>query len=140
LLGEALARIEMEDERPARALRLFAERIFDVALAPEGIALMRQVIAEATQFPELGQTIFAVGVQVVLGRIKAYLTSQAQKGVLNIDKPETAATIFVELIIQQYRMRLLCGVPVELSAEAKAAHLDEVVALFLKLYGAETKK
>lgn len=135
LIAESLEQAEMADQPPAKALWMFAERIFDVALAKNSIALLRQVIAGAAQFPELGRTLFAAGVEVVQAKVEAYLVRLTQKGLLDVDDPKAAATMFGELAIQQYRLRLLCGVPIELTPDAKKAHLDRAVAIFLKIYG-----
>jgi TetR/AcrR family transcriptional repressor of mexJK operon len=134
-LAQSLAVIETTDQPPATVLRRFAEQIFDVVLGRNGIALLRQVIAEATQFPELGQTLFTAGVEVIQARIMSYLVKQTQAGQLNVDRPDLAAIIFGELVFQHFRMRLLCGVPVDLSPAAKSAHLDYVMDIFLRIYG-----
>lgn len=135
LISESLEHAEMAERPPAVALRLFAERIFDLVMAKENLALLRVVIAEATQFPELGRTFFASGVEVVLEKVQAYLERQTQKGKLDVDDPVAAAAMFIEMILGQHRMRLLCGVPVDLTPDVKAAHLDRMVAAFLKICG-----
>ncbi len=137
LIAQSLEQSEMADLSPAEALRRFAERIFDVALAPDNIALLRQIIAEAVQFPELGRTLFATGVGVIDAKVEDYLVRQTRRGLLDVAEPRPAAELFSELVLQRYRLRLLCGLPAESSPQERAAHLDRVLALFLKAYGPE---
>lgn len=135
LIAESLEQAEMADLPPAKALRLFAERIFDVALARDNIALLRQVIAEAVQFPELGRTLFATGIEIVHAKVEDYLARQTQRGLLNVDGPREAAEIFAEMVLQRYRLRLLCGLPVDLTPEERNAHFDRAMTVFLRAYG-----
>ncbi|MBR9972228.1 TetR/AcrR family transcriptional regulator [Magnetospirillum sulfuroxidans] len=134
-IAESLEQAEMADLPPAQALRRFAEAIFDIVLSKDSIALLRQIIAEASQFPELGRTLFATGVEVIHSKVDGYLRRQTARGLLDISEPRVASNIFIEMVLQQYRMRLLCGVPVSLTAEEKKAHLDRTLAVFLRAFG-----
>ncbi len=140
LIAGSLAAVETPDRPPAQVLRAFAELILDVALDPANVALMRQVIAETPQFPELGRTVFASGVEVILARITDYLGRQTRLGALVIDDVATAATVFAELVVQQFRFRLLCGVPVDLTPESRASHLDRATAIFFRAFGPATPR
>jgi AcrR family transcriptional regulator len=135
LIAETLEQAEMADLPPAQALRRFAEAIFDIVLSKDSIALLRQIIAEASQFPELGRTLFATGVEVIQSKVDDYLRRQTERGLLDVSEPRMASNIFTEMILQQYRMRLLCGVPVSLTAEEKKVHLDRAMAVFLRAFG-----
>lgn len=134
-IAAALEQAEMADLPPALALRRFAETIFDIVLSKDSIALLRQIIAEASQFPELGRTLFATGVEVIQTKVDDYLRRQTERGLLEVDEPQSASTIFSEMILQQYRIRLLCGVPVVLTADEKQEHLDRALAVFLRAFG-----
>ena len=134
-IAESLEQAEMADLPPPQALRRFAESIFDIVLSKDSIALLRQVIAEAGQFPELGRTLFSIGVEVIQTKVDDYLRRQTERGLLEVDEPRIASTIFSEMILQQYRMRLLCGVPVTLTADEKQEHLDRALAVFLRAFG-----
>lgn len=131
VISETLEHVEMAGLSPAETLRLFAERIFDVVMSKENVALLRVVIAEAMQFPELGRTIFAARDEIVQANIQAYLMRQTQMRQLEVGEPAAAAAMFIEMVLGLYRIRLLCGVPTELTPEVKAAHLDRTVAAFL---------
>jgi len=86
---------------PARdveqALQLIGEKMMRVFLSPPVVALYRHIIAEAARFPDLGQTIFDRGPNVIHDAVASYLQQWGRKGALRIDDARSAAVQFVAL-------------------------------------------
>ncbi|SRR6266542_373883 len=86
---------------PARdveqALQLIGEKMMRVFLSPPVVALYRHIIAEAGRFPDLGQTIFDRGPNVIHDAVASYLQQWGRKGALRIDDARSAAVQFVAL-------------------------------------------
>ncbi|MFZ8528424.1 TetR/AcrR family transcriptional regulator C-terminal domain-containing protein, partial [Staphylococcus aureus] len=64
-----------------------------------------------------------------------FLDLQNARGVIAIPNTESAAAYFFSLLKGQYFLRMILDVPPIPSASAKRAHVKEVVALFMRVYG-----
>jgi hypothetical protein len=97
--------------------------------------LFRLVIAEANQFPELGETHFKLGKQPFYDSVVAYLRTQAEAGTMVIADPDVAATQFLGMIanfVLWPRMLLPAWSP---SEGEIARHVEEAVATMHARYG-----
>jgi AcrR family transcriptional regulator len=63
---------------------------------PARLSSMRTVIAIAERMPDLGRKVFEAGPAIGIAKVKAYLQSQVEAGVLAIDDCEVAAAQFIE--------------------------------------------
>lgn len=130
---EKLDSADMADRPPACALHAVAERLIDLLLTEEGIGLLRVVVAEAPQVPEIGAVFLSAGAETARAKVVAYLAKQASRGVLSIEDPYGAATMFYQMVVGRYQLDLLCGKKVELTPEEKKRHLDFVVKAFMRI-------
>ena len=125
------------NRKPAEALREIADHMFDKLNDAEGIALFRVIVAESPRHPELGQLFYAAGPAVGRSKVADYLAEQTARGVLAVDDPETAASMFFDMVFGKYHMQLLCGLPIRLTEAEKKRHLDRVIAAFMRICYAE---
>ena len=129
-------RAEDLDEQPLReALRAVARQFFDGVTQQPKMSLLRVVVAEAPQFPEVGATFYRAGPERGRNMVSAYLRKQSQRGFLEIDDLERAADVFIALVLGEYQMKVLCGEEVRLAPEEVDRYLDYALDVFLKTYG-----
>lgn len=134
-LANVIERASMGSRGPAEALREIAEYMFDQLNEPEAVALFRIVIAESPRLPELGRHFYESGPVVAQAKLADYLARETALGTLRVDDPALVAPLFFQMIIGNIQLQLLCSIPTSLTPEAKARHLDHVVAVFLNLFG-----
>ena len=101
----------------------------------EGMAVTRLVIAEAARYPKLAKLYYESGTQRIMQLLAEFLDTQNARGVIAIPNTESAAAYFFSLLKGQYFLRMTLGVPPIPSTSAKRAHVKEVVALFMRVYG-----
>lgn len=127
--------IELNRDLPAKTLLLSVARGFQILInSPESVELHRLMVTLGTQDPKLSQIFFAAGPQRVLQETERLLRRLEQRGQLKFESPGTAAEHFLSLIKGVCNFRLLVGCgerPDEASAEA---HVQDVVALFIRAY------
>ena len=126
------------DALPLReALRLVARQFFDGVIQQPKMSLLRIVVAEAPQFPEVGATFYSAGPQRGREIVSTYIEKQSRRGLLQVDDPVRAAIVFIALVLGEYQMKVLCGEEVKLAPEEVDRHLDYALDTFLKIYGPE---
>lgn len=126
------------EERPLReALGLVARQFFDGVTQQPKTSLLRLIVAEVPNFPEIGVNFYEAGPARGRKMVSAYLESQARRGLLRIDDPARAADVFIDLVLSGYQMKMLCGIDMELTEEEIDKHLDYTLGVFLKIYGPE---
>jgi TetR/AcrR family transcriptional repressor of mexJK operon len=124
---------------PEQALAEFAQKMLDLVLDREVIAVQRLVIAESPRFPELAGAFFSAGPAAVARRLETYLANQHTKGRLRIADPALAAEHFAGVVKGSLHTRTLFGVGQPLpDAEARAHRISCAVALFLRAYAPDT--
>lgn len=129
------------DERPLReALGFVARQFFDGVTQQPKTSLLRLVVAEVQNFPEIGTNFYEAGPARGRKMVSAYLENQARRGLLRIDDPVRAADIFIALVLGEYQMKTLCGEYVDLTLKEIDAHLDYALDAFLRIYGPEDSK
>lgn len=101
----------------------------------EGMAVTRLVIAEAGRYPKLARLYYESGTQRIMQLLAQFLDEQNARGSIVIPNTESAAAYFFALLKGQYFLRMILGVPPIPSEREKKAHVKEVVAIFLALYG-----
>lgn len=121
--------------RPYRqALRAIAEEMLDRFLDPTYIGLFRVVVAQCAAHPDLGRQIYDAGPAVCQSKIAAYFATQIKAGTLAADDPMLVSTLFFQMVCGQFHTQLVFGLPVALSAEERARHLDLVLPIFAKAF------
>ena len=110
-------------------------KVLDLITSVDGMAVTRLVIAEAARYPKLAKLYYESGTQRIMQLLAEFLDFQNARGVIAIPNTESAAAYFFSLLKGQYFLRMILGVPPIPSASAKRAHVKEVVALFMCVYG-----
>lgn len=116
------------------ALHVIAERFFEGLIQQNGMALLRVIVAEVPQFPEIGVTYYQAGPEAGRERVSVYLAKQAERGLLTVDDPDFAASTFISMVLADYQIKILCGEEVNLTPGEIRRHLDYVVSVFLRIY------
>lgn len=132
------------DSKPVvgSASKSFELLLFDVGMkvlnlitSAEGMAVTRLVVAEAVRYPKLAKLYYESGTQRLVQLMAEFLIIQNARGVITISNTESAAAYFFSLLKGQYFLRMTLGVPPIPSQRAKRAHVREVVAIFMRVYG-----
>jgi TetR/AcrR family transcriptional regulator, mexJK operon transcriptional repressor len=103
-------------------------------LQPDVVRLRRLVIAEAERFPELARGYFERAPALAIATLAAAFADLAERGMLSLDDPPTAAAHYAYLVLGIPLDRaLLC--PAEPYPPAELARLTEAgVRVFLAAY------
>ena len=102
-------------------------------LSDEAIKFYRMMAAEARQTGKLGQLFFAAGPQRTLDQFDLLLAAAQHAGELQLKNRRRAAKHFFTLLHGDHHMRSIMGEALP-TTRALAAHVKEVVDIFLKIY------
>lgn len=126
---------------PGRSVRgtltAFAEHYRSVALEPKRIQLVRVVIAQADQFPDLARRFYEDGPLYIRRRLASWLDKETRSGALTIRNAELAASQFFGLIKGVEHLGALLGVDAAEGELLEAQRIRSAVDAFMKLYAAE---
>jgi TetR/AcrR family transcriptional repressor of mexJK operon len=101
----------------------------------EALELQRVMVAQANQDRTLSQLFLDAGPQRVVSEMQRLLGEAVASGQLRIQDTARAAGHFLNLIKGGNHFRLLLGCSTELQDEqAVEAHIQDVVALFMRAY------
>ena len=130
------AAIHGQQQRP------FEELLFDIGInllslitTEVGIAVTRLVVADAGKHPELTRLYYDNGTRRVVELIALFLDGQRARGMHCIKDTRSAAAYFFALLKGEYFLRKALGVPPMPTKRALKAHVQEVVVIFMRLYG-----
>jgi TetR/AcrR family transcriptional regulator, mexJK operon transcriptional repressor len=118
-------------------LRALATQMLKRMLSDDGLAVYRLAVHEAPRFPALRKALLEVGMPGLLDRTASYLQTLADRGALRIESSaeaqRLAASRFIALVQGQIVFSAACGGII--SARTRAAHVNDAVEAFLKMYG-----
>ena len=98
----------------------------------QAVALLRTVIAESAQFPELGELIWQAGMAAANEMVAGFLGEMERRGQLRITGSlELAAAQFLELVRGPLMWPLLLGIGRPPSKEEREEVLHQAVDVFL---------
>jgi len=103
--------------------------------SPESIGLHRVMVTMATQNPALVRLFFDAGPQQLLLDLEQLFEQANARQLLRIPEPIRAAEHFCTLIKGAQHFRLLIGYSDVPNDDAAEAHVQDVVALFMRAYG-----
>lgn len=110
------------------------ERIFMIDIDPQAdkqrVALLRLVMLEAHQSPELGEIIRRHGADKSRAELANWLALQAKSGVLVIDDPDSAARILMDMIFGAIAFKAIDNLSWP-GDEDRNAHIRRCIAVFL---------
>jgi AcrR family transcriptional regulator len=122
---------ELERMSTRRALLTIGEIVAGRACAPDAAALYRIVAAEAQRFPALAAKMRAGTKARVDNAVANYFRGQVLRGKLVLADPDRAASLFMQMVCSELHECLLFGSPDEMAKLNFAAHLQQVVDIFL---------
>jgi TetR/AcrR family transcriptional repressor of mexJK operon len=116
-------------------LQDYAYRQLKVVLTPRLMQLRRVVIGEVGRFPELGRKLYEAGPKRAMAAFAAMLSDLADRGLLAIDDPATAASDFNWLIMSEplNRAMLLGDDAIPNKAQLRR-HAEHGARVFLAAY------
>ncbi len=121
------------DKAPRTVLTEFGVQYCEVLFDPDRVAMMRLMIGQAAQFPDLARRYFEGGAFYVRSLLAQYLERQNVRGRISVEEPHDAASQFLGLIKGSDHLALLLGVePPALTSTERAA---KAVEIFMKIYG-----
>lgn len=100
---------------------------------PRLVALGRMLVAQATRFPRLAQTLYQTGPEAVLERLAARFAAAMDEHRMRRDDPAAAAELFLAMLNGVDGDRRLLGVPGR-GPSAQDAWVRHVVDIFLRAY------
>ena len=116
------------------ALRQIGTGFVDLVFAEDAVQLMRMMAAQAGQSTTLAQLYFKAGPKRALDEMEGFLTLAKRRGQLRIDDPRLAAGQFFVLLKGIHHFRCLLGIEPVPNAAARAAHVEQCIALFLRAH------
>ncbi len=118
-------------DAPEAILKAVGRMILDRILSPHGCAVLRTVLAESAQFPELGETFWNEGPGRVKRYVSDYLAELGGRGGLLVPDPDLAALQFIGIVTGPYLLPRLLGVAAAPSEAELDQALDYAVSTFL---------
>jgi AcrR family transcriptional regulator len=116
---------------PDKALRIFGQRLLEVLISRETLALYRMLLGEVSRFPALGRLVFDSVPETAARRLAVYLKEQTKLGVLDVKNPARAAWVFMEMLQGDVHLRALLNPRVKVSRADIRNSVNAAVDLFL---------
>jgi TetR/AcrR family transcriptional regulator, mexJK operon transcriptional repressor len=112
------------------SLSHIAEAMLKAALTPEGLALYRMAITEATRFPALARILHDLGAAAGIERIARHLEAGIARGEIRPIDARFAAEQFIMMVVTVPRRRAL-GLGAPFGRADRRPWVDATVALFI---------
>jgi AcrR family transcriptional regulator len=122
---------ELERMPTRQALLAIGEMVTGRACAPDAAALFRIVAVEAQRFPALAAKMREGTKARLDNAVSNYFRGQMLRGKLVLADPDRAASLFMQMVCSELHECLLFGSPDEMAKLNFAAHLQQVVDIFL---------
>lgn len=119
------------------ALEAYAARAMTLILTERHMATVRSVISEVWRSPSLGHAYYRLGPRQAQERLAVYLARQHDAGGLDVPDPDRAATHFYGLMLWDKWNAMVVGARQSLTRREIEQEAREVVATFMRLYGAK---
>ena len=117
-----------------RMLLDIADAFHALVNSPESIGLHRVMVTMSTQNPALVRSFFDAGPKLLLLDLEHLFDQANTRGLLRVPEPQRAAEHFCSLIKGVQHFRLLIGYSDAPDEAAAEAHVQDVVALFMRAY------
>ncbi len=129
-----LTETNLENLPLREGLTAIGKQAMSVILSDRGVALLRMVIAQTQQFPELGELFFNAGPQSNWNRLSQYLDQQQQKGKLKPCDSYHAATQFIGMFLGIHHLQRLLGITDSPTQQEITEIVEDAVTTFLQRY------
>ena len=120
----------------AAALRQIALAFVDLMMDERAISLHRVMVSQAGQSPRLTEIFFSAGPRTALTEMETFLRLANAEGSLRVPDPTRGAEHFFCLLKGVRHMRVLVGLCPVPDAGEREAHVDDVVAVFMRAFAA----
>lgn len=124
--------LSLEGLTPREMLCKFGLVAATTILSPQGVKLFRLVVQESVRNPQLGRLMYENGVAVSQAKLADYFKRQTKAGVLTIDHPEEAASMFFSMIKGDLHFVALFWGPEQLTEDFLRGRVDRGVEVFLR--------
>ena len=118
------------------ALSRLGARYVQLMLSDELVTLHRLVVAESGRFPEIGQTLYAVGPRLGKATLGERLEGHLAAGRLRPCAPLRAAGHFLDLCLSGIYRRRLWNLAEPITQADMDLNVETAVDVFLRAYGA----
>jgi TetR/AcrR family transcriptional regulator, mexJK operon transcriptional repressor len=125
-----LRSFEIPDGPAETGLIAFVERIYEIALSPDALAIFRTILIEAPRFPGLVKLDTERNRHKLLGTIERVLRFYERRGDLIIDNADMLGELFFTITVRPAQIRALILGP-ERGLENQDQRLRAAVRLFL---------
>ncbi|ARU06848.1 TetR family transcriptional regulator [Comamonas serinivorans] len=108
-----------------------------IVLSPEGLALLRVIVADAPRFPDLARRFHLAGPRVIIGMLAERLGQAAQAGEVNVQAVgiDAAAALFISLVRGEGQLECLMHPESHPSAEQLDRWVRLAVTTFMAAFG-----
>jgi len=130
-MESGLASDDLDRLEPAPALQCMGRIIVSRFRDPESAALIRILAKDAQRYPDLAAKMRKSAKTRINDAIAHYFRVQIRLGNLQLPDPDRAAALFMQMACGELHECLLYGPEAELASLDFAAHLSQVVDLFL---------
>ncbi len=117
-----------------QTLQRLGERMTVLMVSPDIVALWRQIISEVVRLPEIGQTIFERGPDVIYVALASYLERWDRNGALRIEDARSAAVQFLALCQGELVTRSRLGILAHPVDEQVRETVKRAVRTFVRAY------
>lgn len=124
-----------ETAGPEAVMTYVGHRLLSFFTSEMGQQIYRICIAESQRFPELGQTFFTSGPEVMVARLSAYFEGAEARGELRIADRRLAAMQFADLCKSDLWMQIVLGIRKEITQDERNYIVENAVQTFLARYG-----
>jgi len=122
---------------PGEALFVVVKRFIALIFDPEVVAMHRIVMAEAASHPRIASLFYESGPGAVQTAVDLFLQYLVARGALRPHDTSYAAKQLLNMAFGHFHLQLQFGLIQQVPEPELDAHLRQVVADFLVLYGSE---
>lgn len=119
----------------ADGLQRIGEQFLRTLLLPANIDFYRLLVGEGRKFPQLLSRYVIAATDNIRNAVSAYLRARIEAGDCSIGAPDTAASVFLEMLRSHYHYRCLCEPGFYPSDEQFKEHVEGIIDIFLNGVG-----
>ncbi len=121
----------LDSDDPQSWLTSFARIALRASLGDDAQFVGRMVVAHGQEFPVLRETLAAIALEPMLGRLTAKLRTWSLEGKLTCTDPEADAIRFFDLVTSGWTLRALFGIGRAMTRELSEHEPYHAVSVFL---------
>ena len=118
------------------ALTELAGRFMELLMDPHVVSMFRVVIGTAASHPEIGALFYRNGPERTIKALANLLGEHAARGDIEVDDPQDAAALFMDMLAAHMQRRMLLGVANAPNKATRQAQIQRTVDRFMRLFAA----